>query len=101
MGIAAYNRGSAVLRREIDGRMPDLNMEVLRRLNTYPRGTSRLFQKTVVRSLNGRWILMNRKESGFASFGYEYASLAALFAEWNVFVTGCGTDAHSFFYWVE
>lgn len=101
MGVTAYNRGTALLRRQLDEEMPDHDMGVLRMLNTYPRGNRRLFEKTVARSLNGKWVLMNRKEGGFASFGYEYASLKDMFAVWDVFVTGCGKDKHSFFYWVE
>jgi hypothetical protein len=98
MGIAAYNRGTEVFSRQIYANLPDHNDVAIRDLNTMPRGTNEVFGKTVVRRLGSRWILMNRKEGGFSSRGYEYRTLGDLFAAWNVYVVGYGNDAHSFYY---
>lgn len=103
MGIAAYNRGTAALRRDISAQLPDHNSVVVRSINALPRGTAVLFQPTVIRLLpTGRtWCLMNRKDRGFASSCFEYGTLRELFAKWDCYVTGFGRDEHSFFYEVS
>lgn len=67
-------------------------------LNACPRGSAKLFGETVVRPLNGKWLLMNRQDGGFASSCYEYKTLRQLFAAWACYVVGYGVDDHSFFY---
>ena len=103
MGIAAYNRGTSLVSRQIDEQLPDHNSDVVRSINKLPRGESRLWGKTYVRLMpHGKtWILMNKPEEGFASFGYEYPSLRVMFSHWNAHVVGYGRDKHSFFYVVE
>lgn len=107
MGIAAYNRGCAAVSRSIradhhtdEESLKVRNMiEIIDRLNTLPRGTSRLYQPTVIRrGSKGDWWIMDHPEKGWGSYGYVYMTLAALLAEWNVWVTGCGQDGCSFFY---
>ena len=102
MGIAAYNRGSEVVSRQIAENLPDHNSVVVASLNALPRGEMTLFCETVIRLLpGGGWALMNREEGGFASSAREYKTLRQLFASWKAFVVGYGCDEHSFFYRVK
>jgi hypothetical protein len=102
MGIAAYNRGSAAIRRHLAENDRPHEFYVLDRLNTLPRGSKRPFQATVVRSDNdGQWWLMNRQQGGWSEFGYPYPSLRELCADWSIMFVGLGCDEHSFFYQVE
>jgi hypothetical protein len=105
MGIAAYNRGTVCLSRQIDDMRPDHNSEVVRSINELPRGATRLFCATVVRMLPPgdafKWALMNRREHGFASSCHAYKTLREMFAVWNCYVVGYGKDDHSFYYEVE
>ncbi len=97
MGIAAYNRGTRLLRRQIDEQF-DHDVDVVNRLNSLPRGEATILQATVVRSDKGRWWIMDNEVEGWGAFGYPFDSLSALFARFNVYITGCGQDATSFFY---
>lgn len=102
MGVAAYRRGTAVIVRQIEqeaekSRQP-IEFEIMDNLNALPRGHRTLFGDTVIRTLNGRFHLMNAQEGGWERYSYEYHSLRELFADWNVIITGLGTDKHSFFY---
>lgn len=101
MGIAAYNRGTKLVSQQIDANLPEHNSIVVKALNKLPRGTGRIFQRTVIRRCGSSWYIMNGKEGGFARFSYEYKSLRALFAVWSCYIVGYGRDKHSFFYEVE
>lgn len=106
MGVAAYNRGSAVVSRQIFGtdedRRNNHNAEVIAMLNARPKGTRRPFQATVARiDKDGKVWLMNQPEKGWESFGYRYDGINAILADWCVNVTGIGRDKHSEFYAIE
>lgn len=102
MGVAAYNRGTAAIAHQIDeslaATMRPIEFEVMDNLNELPRGNRKLFGETVIRTHSGKFFLMNGQEGGYSRFAYEYSSLRVLFSEWNIFISGLGTDRHSFFY---
>jgi hypothetical protein len=53
----------------------------------------KILQDGVARPMiGGRWALMNKQEEGFTSFAYEYASLDAMVAEWDITIGKRGKD---------
>jgi len=61
-------------------------------------GLPALFSPTVARphpSGGGRWLLMNRREDGWASGCRLYGSLAELVRAWDVDIAGVGVDGVS------
>lgn len=54
-----------------------------------------------VRMRNGRPCLMNKRESGWASFCIEYDSWDELFRRWAVTVTNHGIDEHGVYFEVR
>lgn len=102
MGIAAYNRGTAVICRQIDAEQQSHWARVLSDLNDSVTGTERLFAPAVARfGSDGHVYLMNKPQDGWASFGYQYRSLREIGREWAVQFTGWGQDAHSLYVNVE
>lgn len=104
MGIAAYNRGSACISRQLDAEYPrpSAESEIRDRLNAIPKDpdATNLFQGGVVRRDRNRkdWCLMNQKEKGWSSYCIPFASLSDIARRFNIFFIGCGQDEHSF-YW--
>lgn len=99
MGVAAYNRGSALIRRQIAADDRPHEFYVLDRLNSLPRGSRKIFEATVIRpDESGRWWLMNRKADGWGEYGIPYDSIRELVAVWSIAIVGLGSDRHSFFY---
>ncbi len=104
MGIAAYNRGTAALSREIDQRLPTMDENKLHDLTdmSKQRGTINLFQPTVIRRAEtGGWILMNRAEGGWSEHGIPFPTLWAIAKNYRLRFVGYGRDACSFFVGVE
>ena len=101
MGVAAYNRGTMKIARDLqcDRRH---EFEIMERLDSYPKGERWLVCRTVIRiSERGKWWLMNREDRGWGECGIRYDSAKELFADWNIVVVGCRRDKHSFLYDVE
>ena len=101
MGVAAYNRGSALIQNYCRESITEQMFKFLQQTDKYPRGTRSLFQPTVIRNDGEYWHLMNHEEKGWDSFSYAYKSLPALFSLWNIVITGHGKDQGGFFYRVE
>ena len=104
MGIAAYNRGTRVLRMRLDADQPTHETLTFRDLSERSlAGTGRkLFQATVIRWDNhGSPWLMNRAARGWADFGMPYHSLWSSAKEWRVVFIGTGHDEHGRFVGVE
>jgi len=63
-----------------------------------PRALPRPFTDVVARPLpGGRWVLMNRQEDGYSSYGFEYGSLAEIPDRWAVVQGEDGKDEHGAF----
>ena len=102
MGIAAYNRGSVVISRQIDAERPSLNALLLADLSAFGTGTGRLFQATVIRPApDGSWWLMDRPEEGWASYGRQFKGLREIANHYALDFTGTGRDEHSEFISVQ
>lgn len=104
MGIAAYNRGSECLRRQIEAeRVPDAirnKLEIIERINSYPKGKSRPFAPVLIQPEKRRrvWWLMQDTPDRFSRFAYCYPSLRELMAAWNITIIGTGADGCGFYY---
>lgn len=96
MGIAAYNRSTAALRRQLDAERPSSEELIIRDLNAHPKGSTRLFQATVIRpDAQGRWWLMNRPDADWAEYGRPYRSLWEIAGLYAIRFVGFGHDEHS------
>jgi hypothetical protein len=101
MGAAAYNRGTAAIRAQLDAAAQppemvlfnDLLAEALKHRGAVP------FQATVVRfgPSDGEVSIMNREAGGWGQRSYTYSSLWALVREWSVAFVGAGEDEHGRF----
>lgn len=105
MGIAAYNRGSEHLSRQISEQYKTpSNEELIReRLNNLPKNpqAKELFGESAIVRYDERgkeWWLMNKKEDGWESWGMRVPSLSYLAKNFQVYFLGVGQDNHSF-YW--
>jgi len=61
-----------------------------------------IMQPTVVREsfagdARGVWWVMNRRETGWSSYGYPHPTLADVLDKWAVRIVGGGVDEHSVF----
>jgi hypothetical protein len=61
-----------------------------------------IMQATVVREsyagdMRGQWWVMNKRETGWASFAYPHPTLADVLDKWDVRIVGGGVDKHSVF----
>lgn len=102
MGIAAYNRGTAVLRRQIDASLPSSEEILLHDLNAVRKGGIVLFGPTVIRRAeDGLWWVMNHPEKGWASYGRYYPTLWAIAREYAFDFLGFGQDEHSMYVAVQ
>jgi hypothetical protein len=104
MGIAAYNRGSRVLRMALDAEQPSHETLTFRDLSerSAKNNGRRLLAATVIRWDNhGSPWLMNRPDRGWAEFGMPYPSLWTIAKTWRVIFVGTGHDAHGRFIAVE
>ncbi|MDE2469791.1 MAG: hypothetical protein KGL35_13895 [Bradyrhizobium sp.] len=78
------------------------NAEVIAMLNARHKGDNRIFAPTVARIDESGYVwLMNRREGGWDSFGFRYASIREILSSWLVNVSGLGRDKHSEFYLIE
>lgn len=85
MGAAAYNRGSAVISRQIDAEARPVEFEIMERLNALPKfpdaGTP--FGATRIIPGNGGFWHQDR-EKGDRGFGFWYPTLHELTRRWRV-----------------
>ena len=104
MGAAAYNRGTALIRRQIDATQTSGDATLLRDLTKHSanKATVRIFEPTVVR-FDGRgnaW-LMHRARRGWGEYGVPFRTLWAIAGEYRLAFVGIGRDEHSQFVAVE
>jgi len=103
MGIAAYNRGSAVIRRQIQadydkGRDADLFFE-LTDLSAQVGQVEFGAESGIRFDSKGRPWLMNRLRDGWGEYGIVYPSrgLRAIAKKWRLWFVGWSRDAHGEF----
>lgn len=86
MGIAAYNRGSHVIREQLNTNARPVEFEIIDRLNSlekYPdAGTP--FEGVVILFSNDVWWV----ECVKTGFGFAYDTLSELVRRWNITITG-------------
>ena len=101
MGIAAYNRGSRNITRQIDAARPSAAALLYDELSAISASVATItgFCPTVVRQGPGpgEWSIMSRKDRGWGEYSYTFNSLRALFRVWRLVVTGDGRDQHSWY----
>lgn len=90
MGIAAYNRGSAALSREIDADARHVEFEIMERLNALPKyeDAGKPFGPIqFVSGNNGVWAVCPR-----TGFGFWYHTLPEAIRRWRVTIIAfdCG-----------
>lgn len=86
MGASAYNRGSALISRQISEEARPVEFEIMDRLNSIPKAKDAGTPFTDVRlsaSHGGWWILCPK-----TGFGYWYSSLHQLMHHWRIVVVG-------------
>lgn len=103
MGVAAWNRGSALVERQITESLGDHHMKtIIDDLNALPKSpnAARLFCNTVIRlAANGRqWWIMDNQNDGWAAYGFVYSKLRDLVRDNKIAITGCGHDGVSFYF---
>jgi hypothetical protein len=93
MGVAAYNRGSDLIRREIDAEMRPVEYEIMDRLNSIPKiqsqGGGKVSGPLIIKqdpNGNAWWLLDPEKK--FDGFGYFYKTLKALMERWDIQIVG-------------
>jgi hypothetical protein len=93
MGVAAYNRGSRAIRARID-------RELEERRTRRVEGSSAMaaaWTVTLRCDPTGTWWALNKREHGFASFGYPFPFLGDALDKFGLTVAGFGTDAHGMY----
>lgn len=104
MGTAAYNRGSRVLRMQLDREQPSHEMLTFRDLSERSAAGNgrKLGSATVIRwDEHGSPWLMNRADKGWGEFGLPYPSLWSIAKTWRMVFIGSGRDEHGRFVGVE
>lgn len=86
MGVAAYNRGTQVIRRQTDSDMRDPVFILMDELNSLPKdpGARKPFQAVELDRGNGGWWIA----CPVSGFGYWYKTLRKAVRAWDVVVTG-------------
>lgn len=101
MSVAAYNRGTRVIRQEIARGDKSLDVRLFEDLLAVAlRSDGRMpFGPTVIRFGPGRGevSIMSRQDGGWAEQAYTYRSLWRLVREWRVVITGYGEDRYGEF----
>jgi len=101
MGIAAYNRGSALLARRIDEEQPSHLARLLSDLSAYSAKENgvELLGPTVVRfgPADGEVSIMDRQDGGWRAYAHTYRSLWHLARRWRVAFVGVERDEHGKF----
>ena len=62
---------------------------------------SKLLGPMTLRPLGEEWCALNKREKGFASFGYSFDFLGDALDEFNARVTGWGYDKHGLYLTAE
>lgn len=86
MGIAAYNRGSQVIRRQTAATERPIEFEIMDRLNSVVKesGCGTPFTDVRLSASHGGWWVLCPK----TGFGYWYSSLHVAVSRWNIMVIG-------------
>lgn len=89
MGIAAYNRGSTQIRRELANNQRLVVFEIMERLNALEKygDCGELRGAVVIKYDRGVWHLLD-KEKLYKGYGYWYPSLEELMRRWSIEITG-------------
>lgn len=90
MGIAAYNRGSATITRQIDAEMRPVEFEIIERLNALPKYADAVKPFGPIQFVSGNkgvWAVCPR-----TGFGFWYRTLPEAIRRWRVQVVAfdCG-----------
>jgi hypothetical protein len=100
MGVAAYNRGSALLAREIreeyiGGRGKDWEVfEDLTGLSASLPGGDFGAESGIRLDSAGRFWLMNRLDDGWGEYGVPYSNLREIAKSWRLWFVGWSVDRH-------
>ena len=100
MGVAAYNRGSKKISAHIDLERPSWEAILLADLTelSLAEAQETIFTPTVLRSRGARsWVVMNREDDGWSSYGVEFPSLWAIAARFRLVFLEFGEDDTSSF----
>ena len=92
MGVAAYNRGSDLISRQLRADRREVAFEIMDRLNKLTKlsGAPKPFGPvTFVQSHGGWWISCPK-----TGFGYHYPSLTDAVQNWDVEITSCVIDSN-------
>lgn len=94
MGVAAYNRGSALIRKQTDDEQRDPVFILIEDLNNAPKldGAQRPFQSVQFTRGNGGWWI----ECPVTGFGFWYKTLRKAVRSWLVTITAYDAKTHTF-----
>lgn len=105
MGVAAYTRGTQAIKNQSDKAVnAEIRncFEIIARLNTYPKGNKHYNGEGVIRiAKDGCCWIMNHKDTGWASYGMYYSTMKKLIFDWNIEITGHGSDQYSVYYTIK
>ena len=90
MGVAAYNRGSALISRQIDRDQRPREFEFMDEFNAVPKraGAGTPFGPVVIKTdQSGNWWILD-PEKLFGGFGFVYPTMREIMARWRIVVTG-------------
>src|SRR5262245_25439561 len=103
MGIAAYNRGSEAIRKDLDRQQSAPEMIMLRDWTEHSARFNgrKIFRPTVIRlDRQGNAFLMNRPDRGWRESAYQYSSVWKIAEHWHLTFLEFGEDEHSRYIWV-
>ena len=106
MGIAAYDRASKTITRQIEADLARFEEHpgaaaIRERIETITPGATRLFMSTVARpdpGPSGGWLLMNRPDRGYGESARSFQSLDEIRRTYQITLGAYGQDKHSH-YW--
>lgn len=108
MGIAAYNRGNAVISRHLEDKTHPMTRSeryIVERVNSIPAGETQVFTETSVSRFDvfrRDHVLMNQQEKGWASAGLSFASLSGIRRRFALRLVWRDHDEHGpFWLWVR
>lgn len=101
MSAASYNRGTRVIRAQIDDALPSETAVLFSDLLGYSIAHDGAvpFQDTVIRfgPCVGQVSLMNRQKGGWSELSFTYGSLWELVRAWRIAIVGTGRDEYGEF----
>jgi hypothetical protein len=89
MGVAAYNRGTAALSRDVDSKSRPVHFLIMDRLNALPKypDAGRPLKDIEFRHDGKMWWALDPVK-GWAGFGFWYPTLGEAVRRWRVSVVG-------------